>query len=132
MSDTSGRTQSDIVPVDEEIGGNGDMPGISQPITQDVVDDILNDPSLLVEERQARLEELRRQIGARESADLGGDMSALELQLNEALNILAGGGHTYGGLEAAGMDPHDRADARSPDDDDSLGRPDAAGSREPR
>ncbi|MER0237904.1 hypothetical protein [Fulvimarina sp. MAC8] len=131
MSDQPTRTEADIVPVDQAVGGDADNPGITQPVTQDEIDDILNNQTMPIEERQMRLEELRSRIGTRENADRGDDMSAIEMQLSEALGLLADGGHTYSTAEGVGMDPAGRADARSPDDERSLGRPDAVGTREP-
>lgn len=132
MSDQPTRTEADIVPVDQAVGGDGDNPGITQPVTQDEIDDILNNQTMPIEEREKRLQELRARIGVRENADRGDEMSAIEMQLSEALALLADGGHTYATAESLGMDPAERADARSPDDDRSLGAPDAAGTREPR
>ena len=39
-------------------------------------------------------------------------------QINEALGLLADGGHTYGTPESVGLDPEYRSDARAPDDTD--------------
>ena len=127
MSDRPTPHQSDVLPVDQAVGGDADSPGIAQPVTQDEIDDILNDQTMPIEERQMRLEDIRNRLGVRESADRGSDMSALEYQIDEALSLLADGGHVYGTLEGAGIDPSERADTRSPDDDESLGAPDAIG-----
>ncbi|MEN3791494.1 hypothetical protein [Fulvimarina sp. MAC3] len=132
MSDQPTRTEADIVPVDQAVGGDADNPGIAQPVTQDEIDDILSNQAMTIEERQMRLEELRSRVGARQNADRGDEMSAIEMQLSEALGLLADGGHTYATAEGVGMDPAGRADARAPDDDRSLGGPDAAGTREPK
>ena len=130
MSDRPTPHQSDVLPVDQAVGGDADSPGIAQPVTQDEIDDILNDQTMPIEERQMRLEDIRNRLGVRESADRGSDMSALEYQIDEALSLLADGGHVYGTLEGAGIDPSERADTRSPDDDESLGAPDAIGGRD--
>ncbi|RFC66280.1 hypothetical protein DYI37_02180 [Fulvimarina endophytica] len=132
MSDHPTRTEANILPVDQAIGGDADSPGIAQPVTQAEIDDLLNNSTLPIEERIRRLEEIRARIGARETIDRGDDTSMVESQINEALGLLADGGHTYATAEAVGQDPASRADARSPDDDRSLGAPDAAGTREPR
>ncbi|MDY8110377.1 hypothetical protein U0C82_14640 [Fulvimarina sp. 2208YS6-2-32] len=132
MANDQTRTEANILPIDQAIGGDADTQGIAQPVTQAEIDDVLNNPTLPIEERQKRLEEIRARIGSRENADRGDDMSAIEMQISEALGLLAGGGHTYATAESVGMDPASRADARSPDDDLSLGQPDAAGTREPK
>ncbi|KQT82471.1 hypothetical protein [Aurantimonas sp. Leaf443] len=99
---------------DPALTGQADL-GL-RPISQAEVDDILNDPSLTVEERQAALQELADQVGLRDMAD-DGDFNPLELQLNEALNMLAAGGHVYGTAEGLGFDRSARSDVRPPDDD---------------
>lgn len=116
MSDPHNHTETDIIAVEEEIGDDDNQPGISQPVTQAEVEDILNSPGMTIEERQERLEELARQVGTRDVIDQGGEFDPLQQQISEALNMLAQGGHTYGTLEAAGLDPEARSDARSPDD----------------
>jgi len=116
MSDMHDHTESDVVPLDIEVGDDADQPGISQPVSQAEIDDILNSPDMPIEERQARLEDLAQRIGTRENIDLGNEFHPLEQQINEALNMIAEGGHTYGTLQSTGLDPDVRSDAHSPDD----------------
>jgi len=107
-----------VLAEDSDVGGDGDAPGIAQPITQAEIDDLLNDPALTIEEKQATLQRYADQVGARDEIDRGGDMSPLEAQIGEALSLLAGGGHAYGDLESVGFDPDSRSDARAPDEID--------------
>ncbi|MCB8838108.1 hypothetical protein [Aurantimonas sp. VKM B-3413] len=116
MSNTNDPSKAGVLPLDTAVGGDADQPGISQPVTQAEVDDILNDPDLLMEERQARLQELADRVGYRENVDRGEEFDPLEMQISEALNMLAQGGHTYGTLSGAGLDPENRADARAADE----------------
>lgn len=107
-----------ILPVDAAVGDDGDAPGLSQPITQAEIDDVLNDTTMPIEERQARLEAYAAALGEREQIDRGGEFDPLRNQIAEALTLLAEGGHAYGTPEATGLDPQSRSDALSPDDDD--------------
>ncbi|UIJ72914.1 hypothetical protein [Aurantimonas sp. HBX-1] len=125
MSNTGNDDIDPILAADIEVGGDADQPGISQPVTQAEIDDILNSPDMLVEEKQARLEELARQVGYRETIDQGDEFDPLGLQISEALNLLAQGGHNYSTVEETGFDPEGRSDARSPDDADWPEDPDA-------
>ncbi len=77
-----------ILAEDSDVGGDGDAPGIAQPITQAEIDDLLNDPALTIEEKQATLQRYADQVGARDDIDRGGDMSPLEMQIGEALYAL--------------------------------------------
>ena len=95
---------------------DADQPGIAQPISQDEVEDVLNDSQMPIEERVESLEAMARRLGTRDNLDRGDEFEPLREQINEALNLLATGGHTYGTLEGAGIDPDDRSDAQSPDD----------------
>ena len=125
MSNTGNDDIDPILAADIEVGGDADQPGISQPVTQAEIDDILNSPDMLVEEKQARLEELARQVGYRETIDQGDEFAPLGLQISEALNLLAQGGHNYSTVEETGFDPEGRSDSRSPDDADWPEDPDA-------
>lgn len=118
MSNTGNDDIDPIIAADTEVGGDADQPGISQPVTQAEIDDILNSPDMLVEEKQARLEEIAQQVGYRETIDQGDEFHPLGLQISEALNLLAQGGHNYSTVEETGFDPEGRSDARSPDDAD--------------
>lgn len=118
MSDTGSNGRDRIIAADMDIGGDADQPGISQPITQAEIEDILNSPDMLVEEKQARLEALSRRVGYRDNIDQGEEFDPLGQQISEALNLLADGGHTYSTFGETGLDPEGRSDAQSPDDVD--------------
>lgn len=107
-----------ILADDSSVGDDGDPPGIAQPITQAEIDDVLNDPAMTIEEKQAMLQRYADRLGARDDIDRGGDFHPLEAQVSEALAMLAEGGHAYGDAESVGMDPDSRSDARSPDEID--------------
>lgn len=107
-----------VVPVDSAVGEDGDAPGISQPVTQAEIDDLIGDTTMPIEERRARLEDYAARIGARGEIDRGGEFGPLQTQIAEALSLLAEGGHAYGTPEATGLDPETRSDARAPDEDD--------------
>ncbi|WP_244493664.1 hypothetical protein [Aureimonas sp. AU4] len=107
-----------VLATDSEVGDDDDPPGIAQPVTQAEIDDILNDPAMTIEEKQATLQRYADQIGARDDIDRGGDFHPLEMQIAEAIAMLAEGGHAYGDAESVGMDPESRSDARSPDEID--------------
>ena len=94
MSDTGSNGSNRISAADIEVGGDDDQPGISQPITQAEIEDILNSPDMLVEEKQARLHELSRRVGYRDDINQGEAFDPLGQQISEALNLLADGGHT--------------------------------------
>lgn len=107
-----------ILPVDTAVGDDGDTPGLSQPITQAEIDDLVNDTTMPLEERQERLQAYAAALDEREQIDRGGEFDPLSTQIAEALAMLGQGGHTYGTPEAVGLDPSTRSDAMSPDDDE--------------
>lgn len=115
MSDIRGFDRS-VTGFNTEVGEDDDRPGIAQPITQDEIDDILNNPAMTIEEKQARLAALAGQIDTRSEIDRGSEFEPLEMQIRDAITMLADGGHTYGEPESVGMDPDSRSDARAPDD----------------
>ena len=120
MSDTGRFGDAGLLAGDTPVGDDGDAPGIAQPVSQAEIDDLLNDATMPIEERRARLEAIAAQLGERGAIDRGGDFEPMQGQLDEALSMLAEGGHTYGVPEAVGLDPESRSDARSPDDDREL------------
>lgn len=118
MSNSGNGGKDRVIAADMDVGGDADQPGISQPITQAEIEDILNNPEMLVEEKQARLEELSQRVGYRETIDAGDEFNPLGMQISEALNLLADGGHNYSAVEETGFDPEGRSDAKSPDEID--------------
>ena len=116
MPDPNEHPQSEVIAVDQEPGGDADQPGIAQPISQDEISDLINNSQMPIEEREARLHAIAQRLGTRENIDLADEFDPMREQVNEALNMLASGGHSYGSLDAAGFDPDDRSDAQAPDD----------------
>ena len=104
-----------VVPVDQMVGGDGDMPGLSQPVTIDDIQDILmNDAPL--EERRMRLLELRHDMEARASGDLGGEFAPVIDEINGALATLEGPADTFASRGSLGMDTQDRGDSQPADE----------------
>lgn len=119
------RTHSpeEVRPVDMEIGGDDDTPGISQELTTDDVDDIAFDAYLSVGERQRQLTGLLNEIRSRRAGDYMGDMDQIAQHLNDRLASLGNPMESQSVLESTGMYPDDRSDDDDPadlmDDEDS-------------
>ena len=96
MPDPNEHPQSEVIAVDQEPGGDADQPGIAQPISQDEISDLLNNTQMPIEEREARLHAIAQRLGTRENIDLADEFDPMREQVNEALNMLASGGHSYG------------------------------------
>ena len=100
------RNQSElgVVPVDQMVGGDGDTPGLSQPITVDEIQDVLmsDEP---VEQRRNRLMEMRDDLVARSSGDQGREFEPLLDEVNGAIATLDGPADTFGTREAVGLAP---------------------------
>lgn len=118
MSRITASGDSPVLPLDTAVGDDADTPGISQPFTQAEIEDLVNDTTMPIEERVERLHGMAETLGTREEMDRGGEFDPLIEQINEALGLLADGGHTYGTPESVGLDPEYRSDARAPDDTD--------------
>lgn len=100
---------------------NADTPGIAQPYSQSEIDDLLYGDGRPVEDRVARLREMRDELAARESGDFGDEDPASMLdELDRAIEALQGDADNLDetGDAAAVMsaDPNDHLDALSPDD----------------
>jgi hypothetical protein len=103
----------DVRPVDMEIGGDDDTPGISQELTTDDVDDIAFDTSMSVADRREELMGLLAEIRTRRASDYMGDMSQILDHLQDRIAALSNPQESDTILESTGMD----ADGRSDDDD---------------
>lgn len=103
----------DVRPVDMEIGGDDDMPGISQELTSDDIDDIAFDTTISVADRREQLMGLLAEIRTRRASDYMGDMSQILGHLEDRIASLSNPQESETILESTGMD----ADARSDDDD---------------
>ena len=99
-----------------EVGGDDDMPGISQELTTDDVDDIALDPNLAVSERTARLMDLRDELDTRRAGDYLGDMEGIRAHLEDRLASLGNPQESETVLESTGMYPGDRSDDDDPAD----------------
>lgn len=59
----------DILAVDAQLGSDGDLPGLSQPITMDEINDVIYAASDSVAERVEKLQMIRQDLVARNTAD---------------------------------------------------------------
>ena len=109
----------DLVGQDMPIGNDGDTPGMAQPVSQAEVEELLYSDDWPIEERLARLNEMRQNIADLEAPDYG-DEDPLDLVrfIDDAINRLQK-------LRGEGMDPtsvdHDAGAHRetlSPDSDE--------------
>ena len=106
----------EVRPVDMEIGGDDDTPGISQELTSDDVDDIAFDAHLSVSERKRQLTGLLEEMRARRSGDLMGDMEEIASHLRDRIAVLSNPQESESVLESTGMYPEDRSDDDDPAD----------------
>jgi len=106
----------DVRPVDMEIGGDDDTPGISQELTTDDVDDIAFDAYLSVNERRRQLMGLLEEMRTRRSGDFMGDMEQMASHIRDRLASLANPTESQTVLESTGMYPDDRSDDDDPAD----------------
>jgi len=104
-----------VRPVDIEFGDDGDMPGISQELTVDDVDDIAVDATLSSNERRRQLMLLFAEIEQRRSTERfnTSDMESISSHLRDRIASLGNPQESQTILESTGMDP----DSRSDDDD---------------
>jgi len=112
------RTHSpeEVRPVDMEIGGDDDMPGIAQELTTDDIDDIAFDAGLSVSERQSQLTGLLNETRSRRASDFMGDMDEIAQHINDRLAALGNPIESQTILESTGMYPEDRSDDDDPAD----------------
>jgi hypothetical protein len=103
----------EVRPVDMEVGGDDDMPGISQELTTDDIDDVAFDTSLSVADRREELMGLLAELRTRRASDYMGDMSEIINHLQDRIAALSNPQESETILESTGMD----ADGRSDDDD---------------
>ena len=91
-----------VVPVDQMVGGDGDTPGLTQPVTIDDVQDALYSEQPL-ERRRMRLMEMRDDLAARQAGDMGGEFDALIAEVERALETLDQPGDVIGTRDAIGL-----------------------------
>ena len=112
-----------IVPVDQMVGGDGDTPGLSQPITIDEVQDIaMSERSL--EERKMRLREIRFDLVQRAAGDTGNEFDALIAEVDRYLEMLEGPGDVVAMRDSVGLARDERVNEAERERTD--GTPDAA------
>jgi len=104
---------------------NADQAGIAQPYSQSEIDDLLYGDGSPVEDRLARLREIRDEAAIRESGDFGDEDPASMLSaLDRAIEELSGdSAASDDNLELADVvvdDPADHSHTLSPDDVEAL------------
>ena len=103
-----------VVPVDQMVGGDGDTPGLSQPITTEDIQDVLMSDAP-VADRVARLEGMRRDLEQRAGGDMGNEFSELITEVDGALATLNGPADTYATRGSLGLDTQNRGDSQPAD-----------------
>lgn len=89
----------DLVGQDMPIGNDGDTPGMAQPVSQTEVEELLYSDDWPIEERLARLRDMRRDIADFEAPDYGDeDPLTLVRFIDDAITRLQR-------LTGEGMDP---------------------------
>jgi len=116
----------DVRPIDMEIGGDDDMPGISQELTTDDIDDVAFDTTISVADRREQLMGLLAETRTRCAGDYMGDMFQILGHLEDRIASLSNPQESESILESTGMDPDSRSDDDDPadhiDDDDGGAR----------
>jgi hypothetical protein len=88
-----------LIAEDTPAGNDGDMPGFAQPVSQTEVEELLYGDDWPVEERLARLKDMRRDIADLEAPDYGDeDPLVLVRSIDDAIARLQS-------LNGEGMDP---------------------------
>ncbi|MGV3575105.1 MAG: hypothetical protein ACO1O4_08220 [Devosia sp.] len=106
---------------------NADQAGIAQPYSQSEIEDLLYGDDRPVEERLARLREMRDESAIRESGDWGDEDPASMLdEIDRAIEELSGDAEAsddnFGLADAVLDDPANHSHALAPDDVDALER----------
>lgn len=106
---------------------NADQAGIAQPYSQSEIEDLLYGDDRPVEERLARLREMRDESAIRESGDWGDeDPAAMLDEIDRAIEELSGDAEAsddnFGLADAVLDDPANHSHALAPDDVDALER----------
>lgn len=119
----------DVIGQDMPLGNDGDTPGYAQPVSQTEIEEMLYGDDWPIEERLARLRQVRGEIADLEAPDYGDeDPVVLVRVIDDAITRLEG-------LVGEGMDPtsvdHDASVHRetlSPDSDEleAIARADQA------
>lgn len=104
---------------------NADQAGIAQPYSQSEIEDLLYGDDRPVDERLARLREIRDETSIRESGDWGDeDPAAMLNEIDRAIEELSSDREASDanfGIDGAVLDdPANHSHALSPDDEDAL------------
>jgi predicted Ser/Thr protein kinase len=123
----------EVQPVEKEVGGDDGMPGISQELTTDDIDDVVFDTTISLAGRREQLMGLPAEICARRASDHMGDMSEILAHLEDRIASLSSPQESETFLESAGMDADSRSDGNDPayhiDDEDGCARAEDLGRR---
>ena len=106
-----------VRPLDFEIGGDDDTPGISQELTTDDIDDIAFDAYLSVKDRRRQLMGLLEEVRSRRSSDMMGDMAEIDAHLHDRIASLSNPTESLSMLQSMPESTGMYADDRSDDDD---------------
>ncbi len=116
-------TQPDPVVSQDTTYDAVDQPGLAHPYSQNEIEDILYASDLSVEDRLARLREIRGEMVVRESGDFGEEDPADMIdELDRAIEELqrdAQDADDTGDAAVMAADPADHLDALAPDDVDA-------------
>ena len=110
----SGQEELGVVPVDQMVGGDGDTPGLSQPVTSDEVQDVLMSEHPL-QERIARLQGFKADLLQRAGGDMGGEFDSLIAEIDGAIATLEGPADTVGMRDSLGLAADERTANRTTD-----------------
>jgi len=116
----------DVWPLDVETGGDDDVPGISQELTTDGIDDVTFDTTISVADRREQLISMLVEIRTRRARCFMGELSEILGYLEDRIAFLSNPHESETILESTGMDPDSRSDDDDPaehiDDDDGGAR----------
>lgn len=114
----------DVRPVDVEVGGDHDMPGLSQELTTDDIDDVVFDTTISLTGRHEQLMGMLAEIRTRRASDYVGDMSEILGRLEDRIASLSNPRASETILESTGIDDDSRNDGDDAADhiDDEDGR----------
>ncbi|KAA0972322.1 hypothetical protein FPY71_04280 [Aureimonas fodinaquatilis] len=91
MTVTEVKGEGFVVALDEEVQPQEAMPEVDAA----EIEALLSDETMPVDEKHARLHVWAKALGERDDTDLNPYPDGLLEQINEALALLAEGGHTY-------------------------------------
>lgn len=110
---------ADVVSQETDVGDDGDAPGISQPLSQAEIDELLYGDGWSAEDRLERLRDFRDDLQSREAADFGTDDP--RYLLKEVSAAIARLERSFGeGMDPSSVDhnPEDHRETLAPDSDE--------------